>query len=342
MSKTIGIDTSFNLFLLSKYRTQLMGVAALMIILCHAPQYGVDVTGLTRKLLVFLNIGVDVFLFLSGMGCCFSLMKPNSYFPWLKRRFVRIIIPYTIVLLILRFLGLCVDHVSWGEWLMYFSTIRFWTHHDGMWYVALLVLLYPITPLLYWVLKHSSRRATTTILLIVVLLLITNIPVNHTGDQTSYIIINLQGAFKRVVSFILGLYLAPYIKQGIRVNTLYVIGASALGCILFHFLAKDVFYAWLYILPILIPLCIIFEKTPEKSKLNIFFIWLGVASLESYLTNIGIKALMPLYLKTWIDNPIFYGHYLDYLFVIIVGLALTYFLNNISKTILAKIRYNAN
>lgn len=87
-----------NLFLLSKYRTQLMGVAALLIILCHAPQYGVDIQGVSRKLLVFGNIGVDVFLFLSGMGCWFSLTKSPNYFPWLKRRFLRIFIPYTIVL----------------------------------------------------------------------------------------------------------------------------------------------------------------------------------------------------------------------------------------------------
>lgn len=240
MSKTI-IDTSFDLFLLSKYRTQLMGVAAMMIILCHAPQYGVEVSGAPRKLLVFLNIGVDIFLFLSGMGCYFSLMKSNGYFPWLKRRFIRITIPYTIVLFMLRFIDLCFDNVSWLEWLLYFSTIRFWTHHDGMWYVALLVLLYPLTPLIYRAFELSEKRAITAFTFILLILIFTHIPVNKTSDLTSSIIINLQGAFKRVVSFILGLYLAPYIKQGFLINTIYVIGVSALGCIFFISLQKMCF-----------------------------------------------------------------------------------------------------
>lgn len=72
--------------------------------------------------------------------------------------------------------------------------------------------------------------------------------------------------------------------------------------------------------------------------MNVFFLWLGVASLESYLTNIGIKALMPLYINSWKNNPIFYGHYIDYLFVIILGLFFTYVSSNISKTLLAIIR----
>ncbi|MBO7067796.1 MAG: acyltransferase [Bacteroidaceae bacterium] len=327
----------FNLFLLSKYRTQLMGVAALMIILCHAPQYGVEVAGIPRKLLVFLNLGVDIFLFLSGMGCCFSLMNPHRYFSWLKKRFLRIIIPYTIIMLILRIASLCVENVSWSEWLLYFSTLRFWTHHDGMWYVALLVLLYPLAPPLFWGLEHSKSRILVTIILIILVLFLTHIPVNDTGDVMNSIITNLQGAFKRAVSFIIGMYLAKYIRKGINVNALYVIGASALGCIFFHFTMKDVFYSWLYVLPILIVLSVVWKRVSEQSAINVFFIWLGGASLESYLANIGIKKLMPLYLREWIDSPIFIGHYLDYSIVIISGFILTYLAHRLSKEITSTI-----
>ncbi len=314
-----------------------MGVAALMIILCHAPAYGVDIQGIPRKLLVFGNIGVDVFLFLSGMGCWFSLTKSPGYFTWLKRRFFRIFIPYTIILLILRIFSLWVNHVPWGEWLLYFSTVRFWTHHVGMWYVALLVLLYPLAPLLYRTLNLSRNRMVITISLIALILITTYIPVEKTGDLTNSVILNLQGAFKRTVSFVIGMYIAPYAKQGYKANVLYIIGASALGCILFHLLMKEVFYAWLYVLPILNILCLLFEKLPQESKINIFFIWLGAASLESYLTNVGINALMPLYLSSWIDYPIFSGHHLDYAFVIISGLCLTCITHCISQKISAKI-----
>ena len=326
-----------DLFLLSKYRTQLMGVAALFIILCHAPQYGVDIQGVPRKLLVLGNVGVDIFLFLSGMGCWFSLTKSQVYFSWLKRRFLRIFIPYTIVLLILRILSLGVDHVRWGEWLLYFSTLRFWTHHDGMWYVALLVLLYPLAPLLYRALNLSKNRAAIAIILIALILIITHIPVEKTGDLTNSIILNLQGAFKRTVCFIIGMYIAPYVKQGYKANALYILAIAALGCVLFHLLMKEVFYAWLYVLPILFAFCYILERISEKSIANIFLLWIGAASLESYLTNVGIRVIMPLYLSSWINNHIFSGHYLDYIFVIISGFGMTLITHSISQKVSTKI-----
>jgi len=314
-----------------------MGVAALLIILCHAPQYGVDIQGVSRKLLVFGNIGVDVFLFLSGMGCWFSLTKSPNYFPWLKRRFLRIFIPYTIVLLILRILSLWVDHTSWGEWLLYFSTVRFWTHHVGMWYVALLVFLYPLAPLLYRTFELSRSRTVIAISLVALILIITHIPVEKTGDLANSIILNLQGTFKRTVSFVMGMYIAPYVKQGIKANALYIIVASAVGCVLFHLLMKEVFYSWLYVLPLLIVLCYILERLPEKSIANVFLLWIGAASLESYLTNVGIRALMPLYISPWSGNPLFGGHYLDYALVIVLGLIMSYLTHVMSNLVTNKI-----
>lgn len=231
-----------------------MGVSALMIILCHAPHYGVEVSGLLRKFLVFLNIGVDIFLFLSGMGCYFSLTKSHGYFSWLKKRFIRIFIPYTIVLLTLRMPGILVDHASWSEWLLYYSTLRFWTHHDGMWFVALLVLLYQLAPFIYQILNNSRRRALTAVMLIILCLAITHISIIDTVDMVTSVMANLKGVFKHTVSFIIGMYIAPYVKENIKVNSLCVIGVSALGCILFHFLMKEIYYSWLYVLPILIVL----------------------------------------------------------------------------------------
>lgn len=54
---------------LSKYRTQLMGVSAIMIIVCHAPGSGVVMPSWLGSFLTLGSFGNDVFLFLSGMGC---------------------------------------------------------------------------------------------------------------------------------------------------------------------------------------------------------------------------------------------------------------------------------
>ncbi len=335
MGISVIIGKNYNLSLLSQYRTQLMGMAALMIILCHAPQYGVEMPSLIHKLFVYLNIGVDIFLFLSGMGCGFSLMKSPNYFTWIKKRFIRIFVPYTFVLVFFRLLGLLFVDVSWERWLLNYSTIRFWTHHDGPWFIALLVLLYPLTPLIYWIFVRFKRRNLIAFTLIVLLLLITHIHICTHIDVINSVIRNLQWAFTRVVSFIIGLYLAPYIKQNLKVNTIYVIGASALGCILFHFFMKDVFYLWLYVLPTLIILSSLLKRISKVSKLNCFFLWLGAASLESYLTNVELKGLMPAIIYKWANNPIFFGHYLDYTLVIVFGLCSTFITHFISKRITA-------
>jgi len=60
---------------ISTYRTQLMGVATLMIIACHAPASGVVMPRILSFALNLGNYGVDIFLLLSGLGVYYSLSK---------------------------------------------------------------------------------------------------------------------------------------------------------------------------------------------------------------------------------------------------------------------------
>lgn len=68
----------FNLNLISKYRAELMGVSTLLILICHAA--GNDV--LMPRWLMYLvaqgQVGVDIFLFLSGMGLYYSLNQSGG------------------------------------------------------------------------------------------------------------------------------------------------------------------------------------------------------------------------------------------------------------------------
>jgi len=59
--------------LLSKYRTELMGVGAICILLCHSVGRGVLMPDFLSQILSYGNIGVDIFLLLSGMGMYYSL-----------------------------------------------------------------------------------------------------------------------------------------------------------------------------------------------------------------------------------------------------------------------------
>lgn len=55
----------FNLSLFSKYRTEIMGIAAIMIIIGHAEGNGVLMPWMMTKIIIQGGLGVDIFLFLS-------------------------------------------------------------------------------------------------------------------------------------------------------------------------------------------------------------------------------------------------------------------------------------
>lgn len=65
----------FELGKLSTYRTELMGISAILILVCHASGRGVILPFHLSTLLSFGNIGVDMFLLLSGIGLFYSLEK---------------------------------------------------------------------------------------------------------------------------------------------------------------------------------------------------------------------------------------------------------------------------
>lgn len=87
----------FRLSTISDNRTPLMGIAALMIILCHAVQYGVVMNDFLSSLLIWGNSGVVIFLFLSGFGCFYSLSENDNLLKWYKRRHTRIYTALTFI-----------------------------------------------------------------------------------------------------------------------------------------------------------------------------------------------------------------------------------------------------
>ena len=93
---------TINLGILSKYRVELMGLAAISIIICHAVGNNVMMPNSLRWVCGFGQNGVDVFLFLSGFGMWYSLenMSKNNelnVLMWYRKRFIRLLVPYLII-----------------------------------------------------------------------------------------------------------------------------------------------------------------------------------------------------------------------------------------------------
>jgi len=85
----------FDLSLFSRFRTEIMGISTIAILLCHASGRGVVLPYILEWLFGFGNIGVDIFLLLSGLSMFYSLNKADrpTLGGWYTKRLVRIVLP---------------------------------------------------------------------------------------------------------------------------------------------------------------------------------------------------------------------------------------------------------
>ena len=66
-----------NISIISKYRGELLGVATLMIVIGHSISI-VNFPSIVKKILAYGTVGVNIFLFLSGIGLYYSCLLYTS------------------------------------------------------------------------------------------------------------------------------------------------------------------------------------------------------------------------------------------------------------------------
>lgn len=146
-------DIHFDLKLLSKYRTELMGTAIIGVLIMHFFSLGEVPSKLIVKLINIIPIlaFTETFLFLSGLGIYYSLSQCSNVLLFYKKRIKRLIIPYLIMAFVPFFLYVVINEETLWDYICILSTIRFWCGdgHFGMWYIAVTIMLYVIAPWLY-------------------------------------------------------------------------------------------------------------------------------------------------------------------------------------------------
>lgn len=161
---------------ISSNRGILIGIATLFVLLFHAQingdiliQYGgaFKIIGvLFYQIKDILNIGVDMFLFLSGFGLYYSINKNHCVRNFYQSRVVKVIIPAIIESAVL-----CLFMTS--DVLQYFfkiSMLSFWVTGDRyFWYIALLIVLYIVFPLINKLLNDKPVKWTIALIISVVI-----------------------------------------------------------------------------------------------------------------------------------------------------------------------------
>lgn len=278
--------------LLSKYRSELMGVASLWVMLFHAYHLHPSFSPLRA----FKNLGyagVDIFIFLSGMGLCISLAKHEGeklriYF---FRRARRILPEYWLVVgiysLWLRYQGrISLKVAAWS-----LSTLHYWFNIPGSfnWYVPAILAFYLIAPF-YWKLFRRFRyKGLLTAMLFPFAygLFCLSIPLG---------VPYMQSFINRIPAFGLGFLLGYYLinKQELTVTHAAAWSwAAACGMILDILRWKgEIYIPPRYMIGlILVPFTLILVKILDRLQWN----WLhrplrllGECSLEIYLLNVII------------------------------------------------------
>ena len=144
--------------LISKYRGELLGVATLMIVITHSIAI-INFPPMIEKILGLLTTGVNVFLFLSGIGLYYSLTYKNDKILFYKKRIKRVFIPYFVIAGI----WYCIKYLICEKgkiinFLYELSTLSFWMEHLGAWYVAFLIPLYLLYPWYYNYIKKKCYK----------------------------------------------------------------------------------------------------------------------------------------------------------------------------------------
>lgn len=276
-----------------RYRSELMGAAMLFVILFHvALDRGDAFYGLRR----LGNVGVDIFLFLSGVGLWYSWSKTPSLRHFYRRRLLRIVPTWLVcatAFYLPDYLGARRYSTSLLD-LLGDITINwdFWLHDElTFWYVPAIMLLYLLAP---WYMRLIQRwpiyRWSVVLMIAWCVMVQWVLPIHHAVGH-------LEIFWSRVPIFFLGINCGEPIRTGrtLEPNAMWLIVATFVmtgGTCLYleqvrhgHF---PLFVERMLYIPFTISIVILlsrlFSHMPEW--VNRGFRFVGALSLQAYLIHL--------------------------------------------------------
>ena len=327
---------SIELANISRFRAEQMGAAMLFVILFHValdrgdPFYGLRRCG---------NVGVDIFLFLSGVGLWFSWVKTPDVLRFYRRRLLRIVPTWIVVatafylpdyLSARRFSHSIVDligdiTINWDFWL-----------HDELtfWYVPAIMALYLVAP---WYMRLIQSRPVyrwLPLLMVIWCVMVQWVlPIHHAVGH-------IEIFWSRVPIFFIG------INFGEMVRTRRQLPSEAVWLLLVTFLMT--FGTCLYLeqvrhghFPLFvermlyIPFTVctvlvmnrIFRRTPQW--VNRSFRLVGALSLEAYLIHIHFVLVYV--------QPYHLGYWLTFLVTVAITLPIAWLLQRLIGLVTARL-----
>lgn len=210
------------------------------------------------------------------------------------------------------------------------SALEYWLFHRGAWFVSLILILYFLAPCLYRLMTGKHRWVWAIGLIVVTTVLCKVNQGTLTGHNVLY---NIQFAFSRVPSFVLGMALGVDCKENRAVSVAWLVVLAIAGVVLAKVFVLGYGTAWMIIPLVLYVIDCLLDRTRKICWIEKSMTFLGNISLESYLTNIALGSMLSTLIPAYISSPLFYGKYLQYSIVLVVGLSGAWWVNKQSKKI---------
>lgn len=311
---------------ISEYRTELMGVATLLVIFGHSEGNGVVMPGWMESLCGLASVGVDIFLLVSGLGLWYSLQKSvltnwGGVSAWYRRRYARILVPYLLISLVANVLAISRGSQTITTAILDITTINYWLNHRGAWFIAMLIPLYAITPLHDYICRMVKNPLLFNLFVICSIMVISCIPNTIDNIVLHRLIDNVLFVLFHLPAFFVGFMIAPLAKNVKEVNWIWMTVVPIVIVVILKILRIGYWPGFLF-LPITAALCVLFRHC-WKVVMNIFRFF-GRISLESYLMNVVVGSWIIAYLPMIYESSINRGNYLHYGLVIIFGTLFAY------------------
>ena len=297
---------------ISKYRGAIFGLSILGIILFH---FFNDVLDWRRQDAVyrvaelyynlFGSIGVELFVFLSGVGLYFSLSKNPDIFSFYRRRFRRVLIPYLIWGVFYWFVrDILVTREGFVRFILDLSTLSFWLEGKrSVWFIAFIIAVYAVFPLLFRILNCSvkgKQHAGAACLMLCVAWVAFCCLLSAAAPEFYQ---NTEVALSRVPIFVIGTWYGKRIRNGEDFSLAdHILAVAGLIPITVHLMSQygifgidaDVhnrFLACLFTIPLVFLLCGMMNLI-HSAKFEKALSFVGMYSLELYITHVGIRELL--------------------------------------------------
>ena len=264
-----------NLKDISTYRSELMGWSILWIMMLHFTFNQIKPLGFIAQ---YGYAGVDIFMFVSGLGLFYSLEKDDNLLNFYRKRLLRIFPTYYILGLIT---NLLLTHDDIVTFLFRYSTIGFWIGKEyAEWFIPSIILLYILAPFIKKIIDKGWFVFISILIVSIFIFAFYFTDKEYIIDRSHFFFLY------RIPAFILGMICAYWLKN----NTynkyfLYILIGGIPFFIYFfpfhHQIYNYKYYSLAFLLPFFVAVFILISK--HAKWISPILKRMGNASLEIYL-----------------------------------------------------------